>query len=197
MTYDVFISHSVKDQEISDCIYSHLKAEGIKCFMDSRNLIPGTSYPSQLANAILRSRAVILIFSSNSDVSLPVQNEVGLARNNKIPIIPVRIENVLPHELALFITTSQWLDVFPLNVEKNLPKLIKAINAIKGTEEEEGENTVIKDYYWHDITKDEIKPWLENKIKLLNAGKIIIGRTFLYRRNENTGQYQRKLKDKH
>jgi hypothetical protein len=108
--HDIFISHSVKDGEISHRIYTYLEAKGIKCFMDARDLVPGKPYPGQLANAIRGSHAVVLVFSSSSDVSEPVQNEVGLARNNKIPIIPVRIENVFPQELALFITTSQWLD---------------------------------------------------------------------------------------
>ena len=125
--HDIFISHSVKDQEISDCLYNYLEAKGIKCFMDRRNLLPGKPYPSQLAEAIRGSQLVILVFSSSSDISEPVQNEIGLARNNRIPIIPVRIENVLPQELALFITTSQWLDAFPPPIEKHLPKLVNAV----------------------------------------------------------------------
>ena len=88
--HDIFISHSVKDQETSDCLYNYLEAKGIKCSMDTRSLLPGKSFPSQLAEAIRGSRVVVLVFSSSSDSSGPVQNEISLARNNKIPIIPIR-----------------------------------------------------------------------------------------------------------
>ena len=142
--HDIFISHSVKDGEISHRIYTYLEAKGIKCFMDARDLVPGKPYPGQLANAIRGSHAVVLVFSSSSDVSEPVQNEVGLARNNKIPIIPVRIENVFPQELALFITTSQWLDAFPPPIEKHLLKLVDAIKSHLETDQKDEETSSLR-----------------------------------------------------
>jgi hypothetical protein len=200
MPDDVFISHSVKDQKISESIYAYLESNEIKCFMDARDLLPGKPYTVQLADAIKGSRAVVLVFSSSSDVSEAVQNEVGLARNNKIPIIPFRTENIFPHGLALFITTSQWLDAFPLPIDKYLPDLVKAIKAIIGIEEEYGTDksepsTLINDQDWHDIDYGEMNSWLRNRIKLLDAGKTIRGRTFVYRRNRYTSKYQRKLRD--
>lgn len=206
--HDIFISHSVKDGEISHRIYTYLEAKGIKCFMDARDLVPGKPYPGQLANAIRGSHAVVLVFSSSSDVSEPVQNEVGLARNNKIPIIPVRIENVFPQELALFITTSQWLDAFPPPIEKHLPKLVNAIKACLGPTGKGEEATpsrsepqpqprttsIITDQDWHDIEYNDLTNWVKGKVKLLDSGKTISGKTFYYRRNRYTGKYQRKLK---
>lgn len=207
MPHNVFVSHSFKDQEISDCIYTYLESKGIKCFMDTRDLVPGKPYPVQLSNALRESRAVVLVFSSSSDSSEPVQNEIGLARNNKIPIIPVRIENVLPHELALFITTSQWLDGFPPPIERHLPKLVKAIKAHLETKQKEEAvpigtssqsqqdkfNNMITDQDWHDIEYKALTSWVKGKIKLLDAGKVIRGKTFLYRRNRNSSKYQRRL----
>lgn len=208
--HDVFISHSVKDSELSHRIYAYLEAKGIKCFMDARDLLPGKPYPGQLAGAIKDSRAVVLVFSSNSDISEPVQNEIGLARNNKIPIIPVRIEDVFPQELALFITTSQWLDAFPLPIEKHLPKLVNAIKAhletklkseeitptLTGSQPPQKNIDVITDQDWHDIDYNDLTNWLKGKSKLLDTGKTISGKTFLYRRNRYTGKYQRKLKNR-
>jgi hypothetical protein len=206
--HDIFISHSVKDGEVSHRIYTYLEAKGIKCFMDARDLLPGKPYPGQLAGAIRGSQAVVLVFSSSSDISEPVQNEIGLARNNKIPIIPVRIENVVPQELALFITTSQWLDAFPPPIEKHLPKLVNAIKTYLGTKQKTKDTTpkrtesqpqpritnVIADQDWHDIDYNDLANWVKGKVKLLDTGKTISGRTFFYRRNRYTGKYQRKLK---
>lgn len=204
---DIFISHSVKDAEISHRIYTYLETKGIKCFMDARDLLPGKPYPVQLANAIKGSRAVVLVFSSSSDTSEPVQNEIGLARNNKIPVIPVRIEDVFPQELALFITTSQWLDAFPPPIEKHLPKLVSAIRAHLGTRQEDKamppvtqthqslikHSDTISDQDWHDIEYDDLTSWVKGKIRILDAGKVIKGKTFLYRRDRYTSKYQRKL----
>jgi len=129
MSHNVFISHSAKayDQKAAEQVYDYLVNSCIECFMDSRDLVPGKPYPGQITKAITNSSIILLIFSSNSDNSEAVQNELGLARNNKIPIIPLRIEDVFPVELALFITTSQWLDAFPPPIENHLQKLVSAI----------------------------------------------------------------------
>lgn len=38
MKYDVFISHSSADLELSETIYDYLQEQGIKCWIDSRNV---------------------------------------------------------------------------------------------------------------------------------------------------------------
>jgi hypothetical protein len=210
MPHDAFISHSVKDQEVSDCIYSHLEAKGIKCFMDTRDLIPGKSYPTQLTDAIKGSRVVVLVFSSNSDTSDAVQAELGIARNDKIPIVPVRIENLFPHGLALFIYTSQWLDAFPPPIETHLSKLVSTIGkhldanpldqrslppaaVVYSQPSELG--AVIADREWHDVDYGHLADWARKRSKALDSGKIIVGKTFLYRRDRDSGKYQRRLRE--
>jgi hypothetical protein len=210
MPHDAFISHSVKDQEVSDCIYSYLEARGINCFMDTRDLIPGKSYPTQLIDAIKGSRVVVLVFSSNSDASDAVQAEVGIAKNDKIPIVPVRIENLFPHGLALFIATSQWLDAFPPPIETHLPKLVSAIGthldakpidqrslppATVVHSQPSAISAVIADREWHVVDYDHLTDWARNRSKALDSGKVIVGKTFLYRRDRDSGKYQRRLRE--
>ena len=95
MGHTVFVSHSVKDedQRAANAVYDFLEGIGIKCFMDKRDLVPGGRFPEQLAKAVRESRVVVLVFSSNSDVSSAVQNEMAIAASGKIPVIPLRIEN--------------------------------------------------------------------------------------------------------
>jgi hypothetical protein len=137
MSYDVFISHSVKDedQEAANRIYDYLEGRGIKCFMDKRDLIPGESFPDQLTKAIEESGVVVLVFSANSDASSAVQNEITIAAGCKIPIVPVRIENTLPHGLKFFLASPQWADAFPPPLEKHLPKVVEAIKHHLQTED--------------------------------------------------------------
>jgi len=112
MNHIVFISHSVKDndQEVANRVYDYLERNGIKCFMDIRDLVPGKPYPEQITSAIEQSRVIVLVFSANSDSSAAVQNELAIATNGRISIIPLRIENVMPKGLAFFISTPQWLE---------------------------------------------------------------------------------------
>jgi len=212
MKHSVFISHSVKDndQEVANHVYDYLDKNGIKCFMDKRDLVPGKLFPEQLSRAIEDSRVVVLVFSANSDVSDAVQNEIAIARNSKIPIIPVRIEDVMPKKLAFFIMAPMWLDAFPPPVEKYLPRLLDAIKQHLqqeqiGQEPEQtgivkSESTVtrrqgwIKDDRWHDIDRKDLSPWALKRIKELDSGKQISGQTFMYRRNRYTGKYERRLK---
>jgi uridine kinase len=208
MPHDIFISHSIKDQVVCDLIYDHLTRHGIQCFMDSRDLIPGISFPTQLVNAIKKSKVVVLVFSSNSDSSGPVQNEIGLAINNKIPVIPVRTENIFPNELALFINNTQWLDIFPPPTEKHLTKLISTIKVIVHVPEEEvdvnnkltrkkepdnNQEEEISDLEWHDVDINDISSWLIEHKKHLDVGEIVKGKTFYYRLDTKTGRIQRKL----
>lgn len=193
MSHDVFISHSTKDHTKSNSIYNYLKSNGIKCFMDTYDLIPGISYPVQLANAIKESRVVLLIFSASSDTSGAVQNEIGLAFNNKIPIFPVRIENILPDELAIFITTSQWLDIFPPPIERHFPKLIEAIIKFLNPNPPTVPKPKVNDKYWHTIDYKDLPSWIRKYMYELKTGKYVKGRTFIYRQNRISGKIERKL----
>src|SRR4030042_6139864 len=129
MKHTVFISHSVKDndQEAANRIYDFLAEKGIKCFMDKRDLVPGKSFPDQLTKAIEESCVFVLVFSANSDISDAVQNETAIASNSRIPIIPVRIEDLMPKRLAFFIMAPMWLDAFPPPIDRHLSKLVDAI----------------------------------------------------------------------
>ncbi len=206
MSAKVFISHSVKDkdQEAADIIYDYLKSTGLEPYMDKRDLIAGIPYPTQLTQAIKESDIVVIILSMNSDVSGPVQNEIALAQSCNRRIIPVRIEEIKPHGLALFLSAPHWLDVFPGPIQNHLPKLLNAITGrpppppppvTPNTEFRAPKKSfaIIKDYEWHDIDFRDLSAWVKERIAVLNSGKQIVARTFTYRRNRNTGKYQRKL----
>ncbi len=219
MSHNVFISHSVKepDQRAAEAVYDYLRASGITCFMDTRNLVPGATYHTQLATAVKGSKVVVLIFSSNSDDSEAVGNEMAIARNNKISIIPLRIEDTPPRKLEFFISTTQWLDVFRLPLEEQLPRLLEAIrhhlNRQGDNEQASGRVDEGKAAGWkqqqpsqkqaveppvaqHDwIQLDSPPDWITQDPKLLsalNSGKVIRGKIYLYRYNSNRRCYEKK-----
>ncbi len=130
MAYQVFISHSTLDQKESDIIYDYLSIQGYKCFMDTRDLVPGIPFSQQLANAISDCSVFTLIFSKSADDSQPVVNECAMASGIKKPIIPARIQEYLPHNLAPFIAGIQWCDLFPPPLYKQVSKLLDAVKIL-------------------------------------------------------------------
>jgi formylglycine-generating enzyme required for sulfatase activity len=123
MPHDVFISHSSKDKVVADAVCAMLEAAGIRCWIAPRDIFPGANWGEAIIDALSTSKAMVLIFSANSNESGQVVREVERAINKNIPVIPFRIENVpLSKAMEYFISTAHWLDAFPL-YEKHLAVL--------------------------------------------------------------------------
>lgn len=203
MIHQVFISHSSKDQAVADKVYFFLKNNGVECFMDKPDLIAGVKFSKELAAAIRGSRIVVLIFSSNSDTSEDVLRELEVATTEKKQVIPLRIEDIRPRDLAFVLAGISWLDAFPPPLETHLPRLLDNVNKILGEPTQrpsfvssptEGPKIIIRDDKWHDVDYKDLSSWVKEQIRVLNSGKQLVGRTFIYRKNRYTGKYQRKLK---
>lgn len=190
MSHDVFISFASKDEEVAGKIHSHLQDRGIDCFW-CNDLPGGAKYVTELGRAIRESKALLLVFSSAADSSDSVINEVTIAHNNRIPRIPLRLENVLPVNLEYVLANSLFFDVFPKPLEYYLPQLVADIRKL--LEIKQGDEP-IEDRNWHDIDKKDFSQWLSDRIKELDSGRTVVGKTFIYRRNKYTGKYERKLK---
>jgi uncharacterized membrane protein YeaQ/YmgE (transglycosylase-associated protein family) len=56
---------------------------------------------------------MILVFSKNANNSNDIKNEVALASQYQLVVIPVRVEDVVPNDaLAYALATKQWIDLF-------------------------------------------------------------------------------------
>ena len=96
MTHDVFISYSARDKTIADATCATLESHKIRCWIAPRDILPGTEYATELINGLNGSRLMILVFSKEANKSKHVIREVERAVSKGIPIIPLRIENVIP-----------------------------------------------------------------------------------------------------
>ena len=111
MAHDVFISYSSMDKPIAYGICANLEASGVRCWIATRDIAPGEDWPTAISNAITQSRAMVLVFSSNSNSSAHVSRELVLAANSKLIIIPFKIENVEPGPgLQYYLASTHWLD---------------------------------------------------------------------------------------
>jgi|GEM_PF-3139170 len=128
MSHDVVISYSSIDKAVADAVCAKLEARGIRCWITPRDVVPGTDYAASIISAIDSSRAMVLIFSSNSNKSKYVIHEAERALHDEIPIVPFRIENVKPNlALQFYIGPQHWLDALTPPLEQHILKLGTAI----------------------------------------------------------------------
>ncbi len=208
MSHDVFISFAFKDQKAAECIRDYLEKNGINCFMCT-DLPSGVDFDVQLGEAIRKSKVLLLVFSAHADESESVRAEMNIAKTNKITRVPVRIEDRMPNKLAYLIGTALFFDAFPPPLENHLPRLCKDIHAILNQLKTPPRGLhhlpqpVISPTAplpkllpgkWYEVDYDDLNDWVKERIKVLESGKQLVGRTFIYRKNRYTGKYERKLK---
>lgn len=146
MAHDVFISYSTKDKAVADAVCATLEARRIRCWIAPRDVMPGVAYAEALIDALNSSRLMVLVFSSNSNESPQVMREVERAVNKAIPIIPLRIENVMPSKaMEYFVSSSHWLDAMTPPLERHLHKLADTIQVLLSGETGE-QTTVVTPY---------------------------------------------------
>ena len=111
--HDIFISYASKDQELADRIVREIELRGLACWISSRDIKPGTDYQGSIVAALEHAGIVLLLFSHNANLSSEVPKEISLASSRRKPIIPARIEDILPTgALAYQLTHAQFIDLF-------------------------------------------------------------------------------------
>jgi hypothetical protein len=133
MAHDVFISHSTRDKPVSDAVCAALENAGIRCWVAPRDVQPGRSFAGEITRAIQQSKAMVLIFSANSNNSSQVLREVQLAVDSQLHILQFRIEEVLLNDdLKYYLSTPHWLDAMTPPLENHLDRLATSIHALLG-----------------------------------------------------------------
>lgn len=137
MDHDVFISYSSRDTETTDAVCRILEENDIKCWIAPRDIPPSQSYGECIIEAIKSSKALVVIFSANSNQSKFVFAEVERAFSYNIPIFPFRLDIIPPSiQLELFLSTKQWQDaVVPPPLEQHILKLKGTISKHLGKSE--------------------------------------------------------------
>jgi hypothetical protein len=124
MAHDVFISYSAQDKPIADAVCATLEAHGIRCWIAPRDILPGIDWGEAIIDGIAESKMMVLIFSSNANKSSQIKHEVERAVHHCLPIVPLRVEDVVPSKsLEYFISTPHWLDALTPPLEQHLARL--------------------------------------------------------------------------
>ena len=114
MEYNVFISHSSKDEEKVRPLCEYLEDKGIKCFVSYRDIPSGVSYPGAITRAMRESEMLLLVLSSDSNASTQVDRELTLANDQKKKMSCFRLEDIAySDDKAYLMSGVNWLDAFP------------------------------------------------------------------------------------
>jgi TIR domain len=131
MPFDVFISYSHQDKAAADAACSALESAGIRCWIAPRDVAPGADWAAAIVSAIDHCRAMIVIFSSGANQSKQIYREVQRAFEKELPVIPFRIENVIPEStLAYYMGPVHWLDALTPPLENHLKQLVVSVSTI-------------------------------------------------------------------
>ena len=128
---DAFISYADGDRTSAEAVCRALESEHIACWIAPRDVPPGKSFPTAILDGINRSKLMVLVFSSNANLSNHVFREVERAVSKGSSVLTFRIENTKPTEnLEYLISSTQWLDAWTPPLESQLIRLVKAVGEL-------------------------------------------------------------------
>jgi hypothetical protein len=131
MTHDVFVCHSSKDRMIANAIVARLEEHGIRCWIAPRDVVPGLEYAESIVEALARSTLTVLVFSANANSSPHVRRELERTASHGIPILPFRVEDVVPApSVEYFISDAHWLDAMTPPMEQHLDHLVGTVRLL-------------------------------------------------------------------
>jgi WD40 repeat protein len=127
----VFISYATKDKNIADAVCHSLEQQKIRCWIAPRDVLPGMVFEKAIIKSINDSDIFIIIYSSFSNQSPHVENEVREAWRTGIPIIPFRIEDVPMSEvLRYYISSKHWLDAMTPPLQQHIDDLTRTVQVL-------------------------------------------------------------------
>ncbi len=140
MSHDVFICYANQDKKIANEVYSTLKKNSITCWMAPQDIMAGEDWDKAIMDAIPVCHIVVLVFSTNSNDSPYCISEIRTAFDLKKEIIPILIDDTLPHgRIALYLGSKQWLYANTPPLESHLKRLVdevqRHLSQIKAREE--------------------------------------------------------------
>lgn len=124
--HQVFISHSSKDKAVADAVCESLEDEGIGCWIAPRDISPGTAWAAAIDRAIHTSQLMVLILSEHSNTSPQVVREVCSAVEQRVGLIPFRIQDSLPTgAMKYFVSTVHWFNALTPPLDDHISRLVE------------------------------------------------------------------------
>jgi N-acetylneuraminic acid mutarotase len=127
LAHQVFVSHATEDLDTAQRVCKVLEADGISCWLATRDVKAGKDYAAAILDAIQNSQLVLLVFSGHANTSPYVLREIERAIAYGRPVLSLRIDNAIPSaSMEYYLNLWQWLDV-AIGVEKKRREVVAAV----------------------------------------------------------------------
>jgi N-acetylneuraminic acid mutarotase len=94
--HQIFVSYATEDQEAASRVCAMLEADGVDCWLASRDAAEQKDRAAEILQAIRRSDLVLLVFSGSANTSPDVLHEIERAVAFERPVLPVRVDDAVP-----------------------------------------------------------------------------------------------------
>ena len=123
----LFISHATKDDDIINALHTQLVKEGIETWIDHKEGITvGENWDVSIRKAISGCDACVFVMSERSLASEICGAECLLARELKKPIYILKLGEVKPESIWLFIKMVQYADI-TTDLAAGVARLLRAL----------------------------------------------------------------------
>jgi len=128
----VFLSHSSTDAALAAELCTRLEAQGVRCWIAPRDIVPGRSWADECVRGIEQSSAFILLASANAVSSVEVLSEVEQAHKRRKPLYTVLIgKPKVSKELDYYISRLHWIEFAGDSVDTLANRLAQALNGVR------------------------------------------------------------------
>lgn len=127
--YDVFISYSRKDSAIVKFVANKLRSEGLSVWIDEDGIESGDLFKKVITTAIENSACLLFFSSESSNNSAWTAKEIGIAIYEKIPVIPVILDDAKYNpEIKFDLVNLDFVDMRAEQFrEKSIARIVKSI----------------------------------------------------------------------
>jgi predicted ATPase len=134
MGHDVFLSHSSKDKAVADQVCMALEANGIRCWIAPRDILPGMDWSEAIVHGIAECHVTLLVFSNDANASPQVRREVQRAFEKGCSVLPFRIDNVTPTDaLEYYLAPVHWLNAVEPPLDAHFDVLVQTVRRLLPT----------------------------------------------------------------
>lgn len=110
MDFDAFISYGNHDRHVAENLCAFLEGRGLRCWIAPRNITSGSNYAGEITRALKSSKAIVVICSREACQSNHVKNEVTVAFNQGIRILPYCLsDNPFDDDLEYYLSSKQQI----------------------------------------------------------------------------------------
>lgn len=136
---DIFVSYSRKDSEIVHQVVTELEQEGFDIWIDRDGIESGDAFKHVIVKALNACKVVVFFASEASNSSPWTEKEIGIAVDNKLPIIPIRLDHSPYSDAVRFdLTNLDYIDLTaPEKRERMLARLKSSLRKKLGLSDAE------------------------------------------------------------